>query len=85
MCGGDSGNKWRHNMAHTRCMLDKQGYTHAHADAFGHPHVRTQARARAHKQICNYCFSTAVMIRERAWMLRYMYNAYRVRIFPTSG
>ena len=21
--------KWRHNMAHTRCMLDKQGYMHA--------------------------------------------------------
>ena len=35
------GHKWRHNMAHTRCMLDKQGYTHAHAhaQARGHPHT----------------------------------------------
>ena len=35
------GNKWRHNMAHTSCMLDKQGYMHAlacrHSRA-GHTH-----------------------------------------------
>ena len=26
------GHKWRHNMAHTRCMLDKQDYMHARTD-----------------------------------------------------
>ena len=36
------GHKWRHNMAHTRCMLDKQGYVHLLAC------TRTQARARKH-------------------------------------
>jgi hypothetical protein len=40
------------------------------------PGTRTNARAytHTHTQICNiYCFSTAVMIRERVSMLRYTY------------
>ena len=49
-------------MVHTRCMLDKQGYMHA--------------RKRAHTQKGNvYSFSKATMIRERASMLGYTYNA----------
>jgi hypothetical protein len=48
--------KWRHNMEHTSCKLDKQGYTH------------TPTRP----QMCNiYCFSTLSIIRESASMLRY--------------
>ena len=64
-------------MAHTFCMLDKQGYMHAgaHAHAPGNMHELAHART----QICNtYCFSTATMIRERASMLRY---TYIVRLF----
>ena len=39
--GGARGHEWRHNMVHKSCVLDKQGYTHAHR----------------HRQICNtYCF-----------------------------
>ena len=53
--------KWRHNMAHTLGMLDKQGYTHSHAHVPGHPHTH----ARPHRKVCNtYCFSTAKMILE---------------------
>jgi hypothetical protein len=47
-------------MAHTVCMLDKQGYTYAHA--------------RTHRQIyeyTTYCFSTAKTIREHAAVLSY--------------
>ena len=44
-------------MAHTRCMLDKEDYTPAHARA------GTHMRAHTCRQICNtYCFSTAKMI-----------------------
>jgi hypothetical protein len=32
------GHKWRNNMAHTRCMLDKQGYTRARAHTHTHTH-----------------------------------------------
>ena len=76
------GHKWRHNMAHTCCMLDKQRYTRAraftHPRARAHPHARMHARARAHThthtEICNiYCFSTATIIHERASILRYAY------------
>jgi hypothetical protein len=35
------GHKWRYNMAHTRCMLEKQGYMH------------TRPGARTYTQICN--------------------------------
>ena len=51
--------KWCHIHTHTRCMLDKQGYMHAHAQALGHPH----ARSHTHRQICNtYFFSTATIV-----------------------
>jgi hypothetical protein len=79
MWWSQTGCKWRLNMAHTRCMLDKQGYTHAahaHAYASGHSHVRMYVctQARTHRQICNtYCFSTTVTIRERAAVLLYTY------------
>ena len=61
-------------MAHTRCMLDKQGYTRTRPHA-GAP-TRMQAGGRTHKQICNtYCISTATTIRERASVLLYTYIA----------
>ena len=59
-------------MAHTCCMLDKQGYMHA--------------RARTHRQICNtYCFSTATMIRERSSVSRYTYIACLVNLYVHAG
>ena len=71
-CDVDRGHKWRHSMAHTRCMLDRRGYTHARA--------RTCTLSRAHaptnirKQIGNcYWSSMAKMIRERALTLRSTY------------
>ena len=38
--------KWRHSMAHTRCMLNKQGYVNARTRTRAHP--RTRARAHTH-------------------------------------
>ena len=38
--------KRRHNMVHTRCMLDKRGYTRARA--FTHPHFRSPTHAPMH-------------------------------------
>jgi hypothetical protein len=53
------GHKLRHSMAHTHCMLDKQGDTRARACTGPDTHTH----ARAHRQICNiYCFSTAKLI-----------------------
>ena len=61
-------------MAHTRRMLEKQGYMQARACA--RSRARVPARTHAHKPVSNkYCFSTAAMIRERASMLRYTYIA----------
>ena len=71
-------------MAHTSCMLDKQGYMHARACTRPRAgerkrtltHTRARAHTHTHTQICNiYCFFTATMLRERASMLRYTYIA----------
>ena len=55
-------------MAHTRRSWISKAtctYPHAHAHAPGYPHART------HRPISNtYCFSTAILIRERASVLR---------------
>ena len=40
------GHKWRHNMAHTLCMLDKQAYMHVHTCT--RPRVRVHALTHAH-------------------------------------
>jgi hypothetical protein len=69
------GHKWLHNMAHTSCMLDKQGCIHARASTRPptRAHAQTRAHTHTHTQICSVCrFSTAKMIRERGSMLRYM-------------
>jgi hypothetical protein len=67
--------KLRHNMVHTRCTQDKQGYMHAgheHAQAPGRTHVITHT----HRQIYNtYCFSSATKIHEHSSMLRYTHTA----------
>ena len=59
-------------MAHTRCMLDKQGYMHVRACTRPGARVPTRTHARTQRPIRNtYCSSTVTMIRERAYMLRY--------------
>jgi hypothetical protein len=69
-------------MAHMRCTLHREGYRHARTRIHTPkrpvnpppPHTHTNA------QTCNtYCFSTAIMIRERASMLRYTYIASLVK------
>jgi hypothetical protein len=60
-----------HNIAHTCCMLDQQGYRHAHAHEPGHTH----ARLITHKQICNTAFPRQQSLRECVSMLRYTYIA----------
>ena len=66
------GHKWRHNIAYTRCMLAKQGYTRTLMHTPGHKH----ARAHTHTEICNTCcFSTPEMIRQRVSTLHYTHTA----------
>ena len=62
-------------MAHTRRMLDKQGYTRARMHTPTRPGKRTHARTHTQKICTIYCFPTATMIRERASKLRYTYIA----------
>ena len=52
-----TGHNRRHNMAHTRCMLDKQGYTPAHACA----RPRTRAPARKHARVLTHAELTNSM------------------------
>ena len=40
------GRKWRHNMAHTLCNLDKQGYTPTHAQVPQHSHTHTHTHTQ---------------------------------------
>jgi hypothetical protein len=49
---------WRHNMAHTSCMPDKQDYMHAHAyiHAPGYPQARTHAQAHTDKYVIRIAF-----------------------------
>jgi hypothetical protein len=65
------GHKWRYNMAHTSCILDKQDYTHARICA------RTPTHAQTDMQ---YCFSASSTIRDRVSVLRRMYIACRVSL-----
>jgi hypothetical protein len=61
--------KW-HNMAHTICMLDKQGYMHAHAST--RPPFR--ARAHTHKYVVLIAFPRQQRLRESASILRCFVN-----------
>ena len=54
-------------MAHTLCMLDKQGYTHAP--------TRTRVHTHTEKKCNIYCLLTATVIRERPLVLRYTFAA----------
>ena len=53
--GGDRGGHRCHNMAHTRCVLDKQGYMCMHAPTrpvtHMHAHKRTHARTDQHVKL----------------------------------
>jgi hypothetical protein len=64
--------KWRHNIAHTRCMLNKQGYMHAHTRVRAHARKRARIHTHTHEYVI-FTFSTAKMIREIVSMLRYTY------------
>ena len=58
-------------MAHTRRMLEKEGYMHVRACT----RPCAQVPTRTHRPICNaYCFSKATMICERASVLLYTYS-----------
>ena len=64
-------------MAHTRCMLEKQGYIHVRSC--------TSARVptRTHRPISNnYFFSTATIIHKRASLLRYSTPSALFIVFP---
>ena len=50
-----SGYKWRHNMAHTSCMLDKEGYMHARACTRSGARTRTRA-SRTHNYVIFVAF-----------------------------
>ena len=59
------------NMAHARCLLDKQGYTLAHTRTPARPHTHTHKQ----KYVILIAFSLQQWLRERAAMLRYTYIA----------
>jgi hypothetical protein len=50
------GHKWRHNMAHTPCMLDKQDYIHAHACTRSRARTPTRTYARTGKYVMLIAF-----------------------------
>jgi hypothetical protein len=75
------GCKWRHNVAHTSSLLDKQGYMHARVCLLPRAEAHARTQAGVHKQIYHIsCFSTAKMIRERALILRYTYIVSHVLV-----
>jgi hypothetical protein len=62
-------------MAHTRGMLDKQGYMHTRACTRPLARVNALTRALTHTQIRDiYYFSTTATNSEVASVLRYTYN-----------
>jgi hypothetical protein len=89
MWWSQKGHKSRHNMAHTRCMLDKQGYTQARActSSLIRPATRTHARKHSyalthtltHTDKCVILFAfSRQFLREHASMLRHTYIAFHV-------
>ena len=66
------GHKRLHNTAHMRCMLDKQGYMHAHAP--GHARARTHTHTQG-KKMSFIALPRLKWLRERASLLRYTYIA----------
>ena len=56
------GHKWRHHMAHSRCVLDKQGYMHACACTCPRVRAPTRTHARRHTQTDTYCFCTTTIV-----------------------
>ena len=76
-------------MAHTRCMLDKQCYTHelvfmrqrAWENTQTHAGTRARARTPIHKYVTLTAFPQQKWLRERATILRYTYIASLVQIY----
>ena len=67
--------KWRHNMAHTSCMLDKEDYMHSRACIRPRSQAHARAHTRTHKYVILFSFSWQQWLRERASMLHYTYTA----------
>ena len=66
------GHKLRQNMAHTTCMLDKQGYIHASECTYLRAQARIHTQAHTHTEIYNtYGFSLATIIHKSSSTLRY--------------
>jgi hypothetical protein len=69
------GHKWRHKMAHTRCMVDKATRTRTptHSGTRKHERARTvsQTHTHTHKYVILTAFSRQHWIRERPSLLRY--------------
>ena len=71
------------SMAHTRCMLDKQGYTPACTHLHAGVYAWKRARTHAHRQMCNstfprqQCFANAPQF--------YVTRKLAVLFKPTSG
>jgi hypothetical protein len=53
--------KWRQNMAHTSCMLDKQAYMHSRACIRPRSQAHARARTHTHKYVILF-FSAATMV-----------------------
>ena len=62
--------KWRHNMAHTSWMLDKQSYTRTRTC----PGALSSTHTHTHGQISNTdCFSTVTVFRDRACLMLHVH------------
>jgi hypothetical protein len=63
------GDKWQYNMAHTSCMLDKQGYTRAgtytHTRTNAHSHTHPRAHTHAEKYVVLIAFPWQLVLRTR--------------------
>jgi hypothetical protein len=71
------GHKWRHNMAHTRCVMDLQGYMNLYAGTLPRACVPTCTHAPActHRPISNtrIAFPRKQWFRERACVTLYVH------------
>ena len=72
-----TGHKWRHNMAHTRWKLDKQGYTHAGVCTCPRAWAPTGTHAHAHTDT----FIIRIAFPLQKWFAN-AYQCYVTRTLP---
>ena len=77
------GQKWRHNMAHTLCMLDKQGYMHACIRLRARAHARKSART--HKYIIFIVFHSNNYSRKRLSVTLHVRTLYVLLLLKFSS